>query len=70
MTRTQFKSKAVKLFLKANPTATVGDWSFGPNRVTWANGKKGFSGRFAATAPGFRARDISATFDGDGVWVR
>lgn len=70
MNTNQFKSKAQALFLKANPTATISGWTYGPKRVTWPTGRKGIAGRFFATAPGFRPKQIMADWDGDGIWVR
>jgi hypothetical protein len=70
MTKAQFKRKAVAMFTRANPTATVGAWEFGPNPVKWANGKTGMAGGFYATAPGYRPRVVIASMTPDGFGVR
>jgi hypothetical protein len=70
MNRKQFTAKAEQMFRRANPSATIGRWTFGPNRVTWADGSKGYSGAFLATAPGYLTSQILATQSRDGVWVR
>lgn len=70
MTKAQFKKKAEALFLKVNPTATVGAWAFGPNAVTWADGSKGMAGGFNASAPGHRARVVVANETPNGFGVR
>ncbi len=58
-----FKTRAVALFLRANPTATVGAWTVAPRRVTYPTGLVGIAGRFTASAPGHRSRDVIADWD-------
>jgi hypothetical protein len=72
MTKAQFKSKAVALFKGANPDAkgVSIEWTFGPNRVTWADGSQGWTGRFSVSADGFRSREMSATYGAMGWMVR
>ena len=37
-------ANAIAMFKRANPTATVGAWDFGPNAVRWADGSRGMAG--------------------------
>lgn len=68
MTRNQFKRKAERLFLKQNPTATV-EWIYA-KFVTYPTGVKGWSGRFTATAPGYRPSVMLAHGDDSYIMVR
>ena len=62
----QFKRKGEALFLKANPGATIGEWTFFSTGFTWANGTKGVSGRFTASQPGYRTKSVLVTWMGGG----
>jgi hypothetical protein len=69
MTLMQFRAKAHRLFQRANPGATM-TWTHGPVRVRWADGSRGFSGVFRATAAGYRTRTMTATSHAGDCWVR
>jgi hypothetical protein len=69
MTEYQFKAHAEKVFLHANPGAKIEDWLH-CSKVTWANGRKGMSGVFKASGPGYRPREVVAGQDPCGFWVR
>ncbi len=58
-----FKRQAEAGFRKANPdaVAAVIEWTFGPKRVEFPTGLKGFSGVFKVECPGFRGRTMVAT---------
>lgn len=63
MTLKMFRARAVRLFLKANPTAAVGEWTEAPRRVTYPTGLTGIRGRFVATAAGYKTTIVSAEWD-------
>ncbi len=69
MTPSTFRKNAERIFRNANPGTVSVTWKF-TNRVTWADGTKGIAGRFIAEAPGYRTREMGATLDSDGIWVR
>ena len=63
MTVRDFQRRATALFLRANPGATVGEWTVAPRRVVYPTGLQGIAGRFTASCPGFRSRDVIADWD-------
>ena len=70
MTRKQFRDKATKAFLKANPTAKVAYWLGAPEIVTYPTGVKEWHGRFLAIAPGHKNMFMIASGDDSYVMVR
>ena len=71
MTKTAFKTEAVRVFRAANPgvKSTV-KWTRLPVPVVWADGTKGMTGTFQATAAGYRTRTMIATMLDGRVSVR
>ena len=67
-----FRRQAEAGFRRANPEAgvTITGWTFGPERVTWADGSTGFSGLFTVEAPGYRPREVHASTGSWGLMVR
>jgi hypothetical protein len=73
MTKSATRKQAERIFLAANPDAVGASivWTHGPARVEWADGSRGWSGTFTATAAGFRTRPMCvASHDGEGMTVR
>ncbi len=65
-----FKSNAERVLRNAHPDASVGiEWTHAAS-VKWADGTKGFSGVFKATAPGYRTRNMVASFSHGELAVR
>ncbi len=65
LTRKGFKAKAEAAFLRQNPGATV-EW-ISAAKVEYPTGVKGWAGKFAAAAPGYKPRVMLA--DGDDMYV-
>jgi hypothetical protein len=59
----EFKKRSEKLFLKANPTATITGWTMRPKLVKFPTGVKGLLGEFHAVAVGHRPSIIQADYD-------
>jgi hypothetical protein len=69
MTATAFKSKAEKLFLDANPTATITGWVAAPRYVRYPTGVKGIIGKFHVVAEGHAPKVITADWDDVSGWM-
>lgn len=68
MTRKQFRQKAEAAFKKANPAASI-EW-IEARFVTYPTGYKGWYGKIAATAPGYKSRVMIAMGDDTYMMVR
>lgn len=62
MTKQQFKQKARRMFLGANPTATIGETVFESRLHRTPTGKLARTWIFRAAAPGYRSREVLATW--------
>ena len=62
-TPSSFKRQAERGFARVNSDAEgiTFEWTFGPKRVTWADGTPGFSGTGVVRAPGFRPSTFVAS---------
>lgn len=73
-TPASFRKAAERAFRNANPeaaatSAVMFEWLWS-RRVKWADGSAGFSGKLRVSAPGFRTREMIASFGQDAVTVR
>jgi hypothetical protein len=68
MTRKQFKDRVTAAFYRANPTAVITGW-LDARFVTYPTGHKGWVGKFAACAEGYRPKVMLASGDDDHVRV-
>ncbi len=69
MTKTQFKAKAERAFLQANPTATITGW-IKAGLVTYPTGVREYAGQFQAVAEGYRFKVIIASGDDTYIMTR
>lgn len=65
-----FRNAVERLMRNTHPDASVCfAWKF-VRRVKWADGTNGYSGVLTVTAPGYRPRDMVASFGGQELSVQ